>query len=66
MPTGELKTPPQAARPAADAKVEGAGGLSEAEAARRLAEYGENALAEHHISVLERLRVFFGGPSLDD
>ncbi len=37
-------------------------GLSEAEAARRLAQYGENALAEHHVGVLERLAHFFWGP----
>ncbi len=37
-------------------------GLSEAEAARRLAQYGENALAEHRTSVLERLAHFFWGP----
>jgi H+-transporting ATPase len=29
---------------------------------RRLAQYGENALVEHHISVLERLARFFWGP----
>ncbi len=37
-------------------------GLSNAEAARRLAQYGENALAEHHVSALERLARFFWGP----
>ena len=37
-------------------------GLSEAEATRRLAQYGENALAEHHVSVFERLAKFFWGP----
>ncbi len=37
-------------------------GLSEAEAARRLAEYGENALAERHVSILGRLVHFFWGP----
>ncbi len=37
-------------------------GLTEAEVARRLAQYGENALVEHHISVLERLTRFFWGP----
>ena len=41
---------------------EDAGGLSEVEAARRLARYGENALAEHHVSALERLLRFFWGP----
>ncbi|MCW5744898.1 MAG: plasma-membrane proton-efflux P-type ATPase [Alphaproteobacteria bacterium] len=37
-------------------------GLSEAEAAQRLARYGENALTEHHIGVLQRLAQFFWGP----
>ena len=37
-------------------------GLSEAEAQRRLQQYGENALAEHQVSVLERLAHFFWGP----
>ena len=39
-----------------------AAGLSETEAARRLAQYGENALSEHHVGVLERLAHFFWGP----
>ena len=39
-----------------------AAGLTEAEAERRLAQYGENALVEHHIGVLERLARFFWGP----
>jgi H+-transporting ATPase len=37
-------------------------GLTEAEAKRRLAQYGENALAEHRVSALERLAHFFWGP----
>ena len=37
-------------------------GLSEAEAARRLVQYGENALIEHHVGVVERLLHFFWGP----
>ena len=37
-------------------------GLTEAEAQRRLAQYGENSLAEHHVGVLERLAHFFWGP----
>ena len=42
-------------------------GLTEAEAARRLAQYGENALVEHHVSVLERLAHFFlGADPVDD
>jgi len=40
----------------------GSVGLSEAEAQRRLAQYGENALVEHHISAFERLARFFWGP----
>jgi H+-transporting ATPase len=39
-----------------------ASGLSEVEAQRRLGQYGENALVEHHISALERLARFFWGP----
>ncbi len=37
-------------------------GLSEGEAERRLQQYGENALAEHQVGVLERLAHFFWGP----
>lgn len=37
-------------------------GLSDEEAARRLAQFGENALSEHHVGVLERLAQFFWGP----
>ncbi len=36
--------------------------MTGAEAARRLAQYGENALAEHHVSIFERLARFFWGP----
>ena len=43
--------------PAADAA-----GLSEAEARRRLDQYGENGLIEHHVGALERLGHFFWGP----
>jgi H+-transporting ATPase len=52
---------PSAGSPAAPSQTESAG-LSEAEAARRLAQYGENALAEPHVGVLERLAQFFWGP----
>ncbi len=52
---------PVAAAPTAPAKLDTAG-LTEAEAERRLAQYGENALAEHHLSALERLLRFFWGP----
>ncbi len=41
---------------------ENADGLTEAEAARRLAQYGANELAEHHVSAFERLLHFFWGP----
>src|ERR1700759_1229290 len=37
-------------------------GFTDAEATRRLAQYGENALVEHRVSVLERLSHFFLGP----
>ena len=37
-------------------------GLSEAEANRRLAQFGENALVEHHESAFQRLAGFFWGP----
>ena len=37
-------------------------GLTEAEAARRLTQYGENALVEHRVSVFERLAHYFWGP----
>ncbi|GAJ30427.1 plasma-membrane proton-efflux P-type ATPase [Acidomonas methanolica] len=37
-------------------------GLTSAEAAKRLAQFGENALTEHHISTLRRLLRFFLGP----
>ena len=64
--TTEIQAPvsnaPQSASanpPPAEAETSG---LSEAEAARRLQQYGENALAEHHVSVLERLAHFFWGP----
>lgn len=44
------------------ASADEAVGLSDAEAARRLAQYGENGLAEHHVGVLARLAHFFWGP----
>ncbi|WP_019938038.1 plasma-membrane proton-efflux P-type ATPase [Bordetella sp. FB-8] len=37
-------------------------GLTEAEAARRLAQYGENVLIEHHVTLFGRLARFFWGP----
>ena len=46
MTTKELKTP---SAPSSMAQTIGdAAGLTEAEAERRLAQYGENALVEHH------------------
>ena len=60
MTTKELKTP---SAPSSMAQTIGdAAGLTEAEAERRLAQYGENALVEHHIGVFERLARFFWGP----
>jgi H+-transporting ATPase len=58
-----LSNPPgeNATRQTADVASETAG-LTEAEAARQLQQYGENALAEHHVSVFERLAHFFWGP----
>ena len=54
---------PTAAKGAITAPTEAdAAGLSEAEAARRLTQYGENALVEHRVSVFERLARFFWGP----
>lgn len=41
---------------------EGTDGLTGAEAEKRLHRFGENALAEHHVSALERLARFFWGP----
>ncbi len=52
---------PSLVSPIAPSQTESAG-LSEAEAGRRLAQYGENALAEHHLSVLQRLAQFFWWP----
>lgn len=37
-------------------------GLTDAEAARRLAQVGENALAETHVSALAKLLSYFRGP----
>ncbi len=48
--------------PAAAAAGDAAAGLTQDEATRRLEQYGENALAEHHVGVLERLLRFFWGP----
>ncbi len=54
----QQSSPPKAASTPADATA----GLSSAEAARRLAQYGRNTIAEHHTSVLKRLFKFFWGP----
>jgi H+-transporting ATPase len=40
----------------------GSEGLSRAEAEKLLRQYGENALAEHHVSLLQQLAHFFWGP----
>ena len=61
--TEELKPPPLPSAPSSMAQTSGdAAGLTEAEAERRLAQYGENALVEHHIGIFERLARFFWGP----
>lgn len=39
-------------------------GLSEAEAAARLGQFGENALAETHVGVLAKLAAYFWDRSL--
>ena len=62
MSTSELRSPPAAPVSAPAIPVDEARGLTEAEAEQRLAEYGENALVEHHVGVLERLARFFWGP----
>src|SRR5271157_3487425 len=62
MTTKELKTPSPSALSSMAETSGDATGLTEAEAAQRLAKYGENALLEHHVSVLERLAHFFWGP----
>jgi H+-transporting ATPase len=48
--------------PEREAQAREAAGLTESEAERRLERFGENALAEHHVSALERLLRFFWGP----
>src|SRR5271165_3969120 len=60
--TKELKTPSPSALPSMAETSGDAAGLTDAEAAQRLAKYGENALLEHHVSVFERLGRFFWGP----
>ena len=48
-------------------KSSDAGGLTETEAAKRLAQYGENALAEHHVSRFRApCSVLLGSDPLDD
>ncbi|MGO9869190.1 MAG: cation-transporting P-type ATPase, partial [Rhodomicrobium sp.] len=61
MMQDQLAVKPQADAATIDAPGD-ANGLTEAEAARRLAQYGENALVEHRESVFERLARFFWGP----
>ena len=46
----------------ADSPPGAAEGLSDAEAAKRLVQFGENTLAEHRVGVIERLAHFFRGP----
>ena len=52
-----------AAEPATPrATASASAGLTETEAARRLVQFGENALVEHRVGALERLLRFFWGP----
>ena len=62
MAESEILTQAPVTAPTADATGDSAAGLTQAEAERRLVQYGENALAEHHVSALERLLRFFWGP----
>ena len=48
--------------PAAPESAHDAVGLTDAEAARRLAQIGENALADTHVSALAKLLSYFWGP----
>ena len=61
---GPAASPGPTASPVDRASSPGAeaAGLTDEEAARRLAEFGENALGEHHVSALGRLVEFFWGP----
>ena len=61
MTAGTRQTQNSAAEGAAQAQS-GIDGLSTAEAQRRLAQYGANALVEKHVGALERLARFFWGP----
>jgi H+-transporting ATPase len=62
MTQSEVLSPSAAVPAPIETSSDGAAGLTQAEAERRLAQYGENALAEHHVSALERLLRFFWGP----
>ena len=59
--TGAAKKPETTDRPPVP-ETDLEHGLTSAEAEKRLAQYGENSLIEHHISTLERLLRFFWGP----
>lgn len=58
----EIELREKGGRPEREAATREAAGLTETEAERRLERFGENALAEHHVSALERLLRFFWGP----
>ena len=62
MSETEVLTQSPATKPDTDVVGDGTVGLTQAEAEQRLAQYGENALAEHRVSALERLLRFFWGP----
>ena len=62
-----VKAPTTAKAPVAVPTEADATGLTEAEAARRLVQYGENALVEHRVSALETPRtLLLGTDPLDD
>ncbi len=60
--TQEQMTEEVALDAASQPNAEHVKGLTDAEAAKRLAQYGENALAEHQVGMVERLAHFFWGP----
>lgn len=62
MTESDVQRQPTSATAAAPVVDQATAGLTQIEAERRLAQHGANALAEHHISALERLLRFFWGP----
>jgi H+-transporting ATPase len=62
MTESEILTQLPGATTDGEASLDRAAGLTEAEAEKRLAQYGKNTLAEHHVGAFERLLRFFWGP----